>query len=57
MCEVVIVYLYGCDTFIGLLSLARNHNARTYSWGSLGRLPRFASHDIGTVLYLSLIHI
>ena len=27
MCEVVIVYLYGCDTFIGLLSLARNHNA------------------------------
>ena len=27
MCEVVIVYLYGCDTFIALLSLARNHNA------------------------------
>ena len=27
MCEVVNVYLYGCDTFIGLLSLARNHNA------------------------------
>ena len=27
MCEVVIVYSYGCDTFIGLLSLARNHNA------------------------------
>ena len=27
MCEVVIVYLYGSDTFIGLLSLALNHNA------------------------------
>ena len=27
MCEVVIVYLYGCDTFIALLSLARNPNA------------------------------
>ena len=27
MCEVVNVYLYGSDTFIGLLSLALNHNA------------------------------
>ena len=27
MCEVVIVYLYGSDTFIGLLSLTLNHNA------------------------------
>ena len=27
MCEAVFVCLYGCDTFIGLLSLARNHNA------------------------------
>ena len=27
MCEAVIVYLYGCDPFIALLSLARNHNA------------------------------
>ena len=27
MCEVLIVYLYGSDTFIGLLSLALNHNA------------------------------
>ena len=27
MCGVIIVYSNGCDTFIGLLSLARNHNA------------------------------
>ena len=51
MCEVVIVYLYGSDTFIGLLSLALNHNA-TFAvvehWDAhLG----IASHDVGIVLY------
>ena len=51
MCEVVIVYLYGCDTFIGLLSLARNHNATFTVVDHWDAYLGIASHDIGTVRY------
>ena len=51
MCEVVIVYLYGCDTFIGLLSLARNHNATLAVVDHWDAYLGIASHGKGTVRY------
>ena len=51
MCEAVIVCLYGSDSFIGLLSLALNHNATFTVVDHWDAYLGIASHDIGTVLY------
>ena len=54
MCEAVIVCLYGSDSFIGLLSLALNHNATFTVVDHWDAYLGIASHEKGTVLYTNI---